>query len=184
MEYSKLVLSRPKFSFQDWLSHNAGPKYCRMLNGSILQYWPALSYQCFFCLFMSRSYCIPSIKIGWKHLAKFNCMEYSIRMGLKMIAKFFSRKNHQTGWSIPSIKIGQKVIPYLKRLSLQLWTFFEIFYFVFKSFVNVELSYVFTVYLFTIAENCTEKWIIKQVCFSLVCNYLRTSNNYMHLILT
>ena len=48
----------------------------------------------------------------------------------------------------------------LKRLSLQLWTFFEIFYFLFKSFVKVELSYVFTINLFTIAENCTEKWII------------------------
>ena len=48
----------------------------------------------------------------------------------------------------------------LKRLSLQLWTFFEIFYFLFKSFVNVELSYFFTINLFTIAENCTEKWII------------------------
>ena len=35
--------------------------------------------------------------------------------------------------------------------------FFEIFYFLFKSFVKVELSYVFTVNLFTIAENCTEK---------------------------
>ena len=36
-------------------------------------------------------------------------------------------------------------------------TFFEIFYFLFKSFVKVELSYVFTINLFTIAENCTEK---------------------------
>ena len=34
---------------------------------------------------------------------------------------------------------------------------FEIFYFLFKSFVKVELSYVFTRNLFTIAENCTEK---------------------------
>ena len=49
---------------------------------------------------------------------------------------------------------------YLKRLSLQPWTVFEIFYFVFRSFVKVELSYVFTINLFTIAENCTEKWII------------------------
>ena len=31
------------------------------------------------------------------------------------------------------------------------------FYFLFKSFVKVELSYVFTIDLFTIAENCTEK---------------------------
>ena len=49
---------------------------------------------------------------------------------------------------------------FLKRLSLQLWTFFESFYFVFNSFVKVELNYVFTINLFTIAENCTEKWII------------------------
>ena len=34
---------------------------------------------------------------------------------------------------------------------------FRIFYFLFKSFVKVELSYVFTINLFTIAENCTEK---------------------------
>ena len=29
--------------------------------------------------------------------------------------------------------------------------------FLFKSFVKVELSYVFTINLFTIAGNCTEK---------------------------
>ena len=46
---------------------------------------------------------------------------------------------------------------FLKKLSLQLRTFFSIFYFRFKSFVKVELSYVFTINLFTIAENCTEK---------------------------
>ena len=27
-------------------------------------------------------------------------------------------------------------------------------------FVKVELSYVFTINLFTVAENCMEKWII------------------------
>ena len=37
---------------------------------------------------------------------------------------------------------------------------FEFFYFGFKSFVKVELSYIFTINLFTIAENCTKKWII------------------------
>ena len=31
------------------------------------------------------------------------------------------------------------------------------FYFLFKSFVKVELSYVFTINLVTIAENSTEK---------------------------
>ena len=51
------------------------------------------------------------------------------------------------------------IVHALKRLSLQLWTFFYFFYFLFKSFVKVELSYVFTINLFAIAENCTEKWI-------------------------
>ena len=45
----------------------------------------------------------------------------------------------------------------LKRLSLQLLTFIENFYFLFKSLVKVELRYVFTINLFTIAENCTKK---------------------------
>ena len=40
----------------------------------------------------------------------------------------------------------------LKRLSLQLWTFFEKFYFLFKTFVKVEQIYVFTINLLTIAE--------------------------------
>ena len=30
-------------------------------------------------------------------------------------------------------------------------------YFLFKSFVKVELSYVFTINLFTIVENCMDK---------------------------
>ena len=34
---------------------------------------------------------------------------------------------------------------------------FQFFYFLFKSFVKVEFSYVFTINLFTKAENCTEK---------------------------
>ena len=39
---------------------------------------------------------------------------------------------------------------------------FDFFYFLFKSFVKVELSYVFKINLFTIAENCMEKLIILQ----------------------
>ena len=35
--------------------------------------------------------------------------------------------------------------------------FFRIFYFLFKSFVKVEFSYIFKINLFTRAENCTEK---------------------------
>ena len=34
---------------------------------------------------------------------------------------------------------------------------FRFFYFLFKSFVKVESNYKFTINLFTIAENCTEK---------------------------
>ena len=45
--------------------------------------------------------------------------------------------------------------PFLK--SLQLLTFFDFFLFSFKSFVKVELSYVFTINLFTISEICTER---------------------------
>ena len=60
------------------------------------------------------------------------------------------------------------------------------FYFLIKSFVKGELSYTFTINMFTIAENCTESelYLIKQVCFSRVGKYLRPSNNYGQLILT
>ena len=48
---------RPKIGFQDHLSLNAGQKYCRMLQKSILQYFrPSLSYhvslRSLFCLFL------------------------------------------------------------------------------------------------------------------------------------
>ena len=33
-------------------------------------------------------------------------------------------------------------------------------YFLFISFVKIELSYVFTINMFSTAENCMEKWII------------------------
>ena len=62
-EYSKTCLKRPlkkktDIGFQDRLSINAGPKYCRMLMGSILQYFrPSLNYHLslisLFCLFLS-----------------------------------------------------------------------------------------------------------------------------------
>ena len=51
-------------------------------------------------------------------------------------------------------------------------------YFLFKAFVKVGLSYVFTINLFTIAENCMVcELSYKNRCFSLVGNYLRPSNN-------
>ena len=37
---------------------------------------------------------------------------------------------------------------------------FRKFLFLFKSFVKVELSYVFTIKMFSTTENCMEKWII------------------------
>ena len=48
----------------------------------------------------------------------------------------------------------------LKETKSATMNIFRFFYFLFKSFVKVELSYVFTINLFTRAENCTEKSII------------------------
>ena len=55
--------------------------------------------------------------------------------------------------------------------------------FLFKSFVKIELSYVFTINMFSTAENCIESELSdKNSVFSLVCNYLRPSNNSRQLI--
>ena len=60
---------------------------------------------------------------------------------------------------------------------------FRIFYFPFKSFVKIKLSYVFTINMFSTAENCMgSELLYKNRCFSLVCNYLRPSNNSRPLI--
>ena len=46
-------------------------------------------------------------------------------------------------------------------------------------FVKVELSYAFTINLFTIAETAWKSELsYKNRCFSLVGNYVRPSNNY------
>ena len=45
-----------------------------------------------------------------------------------------------------------------KSATMNIFRFF--FYFLLKSLVKEELSSVFTINLFTIAENCTEKLII------------------------
>ena len=47
--------------------------------------------------------------------------------------------------------------PCFKETKSATMNIFRFFYFLFKSFVKVELSYVFTINLFTKAENCTEK---------------------------
>ena len=45
-----------------------------------------------------------------------------------------------------------KVVKETKSATMNIFQFF----FLFKSFVKVELSYVFTINMFTIGENCTE----------------------------
>ena len=52
-------------------------------------------------------------------------------------------------------------------------------YFLFKSFVKIELSYIFTINMVSTAENC---YLIKRGVFSLIGNYLRPSNNSRQLI--
>ena len=56
--------------------------------------------------------------------------------------------------------------------------------FIFKSFLKVELSYVFTINLFLQLKTAWKSEIsYKNGCFfSLVCNYLRSSNNSRQLI--
>ena len=46
---------------------------------------------------------------------------------------------------------------FIKETKSATMNIFEIFYFLFKSFVKVELSNAFTINMFTIAESCTEK---------------------------
>ena len=60
---------------------------------------------------------------------------------------------------INSIKHEQscKILYTINETKSATMNIFRFFYFVFKSFVKVELSYVFTINLFTIAKNCTEK---------------------------
>ena len=58
-------------------------------------------------------------------------------------------------------------------------------YFLFKSFVKIELSYDFTINMFSTAESRMEQlvnFLIKTGDFSLVRNYLRPSNNSRQLI--
>ena len=73
----------------------------------------------------------------------------------------------------------------LKETKSATMNIFSIFLFLFKSFVKVELSYVFTINLFNKAEKLHGKvnYLVKKVCFSRVGYYLRPSNNYRQLIL-
>ena len=57
-------------------------------------------------------------------------------------------------------------------------------YFLFKSFVKIGLNYLFTINMFSTAENCMKKvnYLINTGVFSLAGNYLHPSNNSRQLI--
>ena len=62
-------------------------------------------------------------------------------------------------WTFLKYEFNEKYqLMLLKLHTLYLLTFFENFYFLFKSFVKVVLSYnLFTIKMFSTAENCMEK---------------------------
>ena len=62
-------------------------------------------------------------------------------------------KNYKT--TKPAFNVGPSSA--FKETKSANMNIFRFFYFLFKSFVNVELSIVFTINMFTIVENCTEK---------------------------
>ena len=55
-----------------------------------------------------------------------------------------------------TLNLTSVLVPFKETKSATM-NIFRFFCFLFKSFVKVELSYVFTINLLTIAENCTEK---------------------------
>ena len=60
----------------------------------------------------------------------------------------------------------------LKKTRYVTMNIFRIIYFLFKSFVKKELSYVFTINMFSTAKNCMgSELLYKTGVFSLVCNY-------------
>ena len=71
----------------------------------------------------------------------------------------------------------------LKETKSATMNIFRLFFFFifFKSFVKVELNYVFTINLFTIAKTARKSELsYKTGVFSLVGNYFPPSNNYRH----
>ena len=54
-------------------------------------------------------------------------------------------------------KKSGEILDKLKETKSATMNVFRFFYFLFNSFVKVELGYVFTINLFTIIENCTVK---------------------------
>ena len=78
----------------------------------------------------------------------------------------------------------QNVVTPVKETKSATMNIFRKKYFLFKSFVKVELSYVFTINLIPITEIAWKSELsYKNKCFfSLVGDYLRPSNNYRRLI--
>ena len=98
--------------------------------------------------------------------------------------KIFDRRRlSAAGASVYHVIFIGYIFKETKSATMSIFRFF--FYFLLKSFVKIEISYVFTINLFTIVENCTERELsYKTGVFSLVGNYLRPSNNNRQLVLT
>ena len=100
--YSKTCHKRPlkkktNIGFQDRLTLNAGPKYCRMLRESILQYfWPSLSYHLslisLFFLFLRG--CFKQVLL---YLVFHNKGKWLIALKIKELLKKFKFANQVPG---------------------------------------------------------------------------------------
>ena len=88
--YSKTCLKRllkkkTKISFQDRLSLNAGQKYCRMLQDSILQYFrSALSYHLVFKICVLSFFECP-LKTGFTVVGYFTLNSYTMYNGPSLV---------------------------------------------------------------------------------------------------
>ena len=71
-------------------------------------------------------------------------------------------KQHKLFYAFCSLKpyVLHRTWKYIKEIKSATMNIFRKNSFLFKSCVKAELSLVFTINLFTIAENCMEKWII------------------------
>ena len=63
-------------------------------------------------------------------------------------------------WLSLFVIFSQQECKHVKAAYSVTMNIFRKFSFLFKSFVKVELGYVFTIKMFSTAENCMEKWII------------------------
>ena len=124
---------RPKICFQDRLSLNAGQKYCRMLQQSILQYfWPSLTYHLslrpLFCLLFSgcsRQVLLYSYigllaiqPLREKCMRKMMALSFdTLQWGMVFLIFYLSRRTDRLVWAFI-------VLIYLKMFYLTKWWYF------------------------------------------------------------